>query len=318
MQGPPKVSVVVPSHRRVSYLVKCLDALQKQRLQDIEVLCVCQQGDSETRCCVAEKAGNNARFKEVLVSSPGLIAAMNAGLKAAAGEFVSFTDDDTEAPPQWLSTIVQHFENHPECGAVGGQDRLQCDDARLNQPHVVKRVGSYSFFGRFAATHHCPIKEEFVRADMIKGVNMTYRRELIHDHKIGDGLRGESGAQVGTEQGLAAAVSHAGMQLHFVRDAWVNHYISLRHGEGDRLDMTTASALNASFNYAYTLWRYQRLRVAVFALGYQLVVGSWLIPGLPRLLLAPSKWRVTLMHIKPTLSGALAGFRARRLNNSRR
>jgi len=314
----PRVSVVVPSYKRVHYLPKCLNALQKQNLHDIEVICICQQGDSETQHCVAEFAKRDPRFKQLLVLRPGVIAAVDVGLRAAVGEFVAFTDDDAEAPPGWLVTVVQHFERHPECGAVGGQDRLHFEGTPFKKPQIVGRVGSYSLFGRYAATHHCPIKAEFLRADVLKGVNMTYRRALLKDHVMGDGLRGEFGAQVGYEQGLAAAVSHAGMQLHFVRDAWVNHYISPRQGEGERLDMTKASALNASFNYGYTLWRYQRLRVAVCAFAYQLVVGSWLIPSVPRLLLAPSKWRVALMHIKPTLSGALAGFRDRRLNNARR
>jgi GT2 family glycosyltransferase len=314
MQSNPQVSVIVPSFRRVDYLVNCLNALQKQELRDIEVLCVVQHGDTETRHCIAHKAGEDPRFKEVLVSQPGLVKAMNAGLKAAVGEFVAFTDDDTQAPSKWLAVILAHFHRHPECGAVGGQDRLQCEDTRLSNPRPVKSVGRYSFFGRFAATHHCPIEQKFVVADLIKGVNMTYRRALINDIEIGEGLRGESGAQVGTEQGLAAAVTRAGMQLHFVKDAWVKHYISVRHGEGERLDMTTISALNASFNYSYTLWRYQKLRVAGCALAYTLLVGSWLIPGVPRLILSPSKWRVTLMHIWPNLNGALAGFRDRQLD----
>jgi GT2 family glycosyltransferase len=314
MQGHPRVSVIVPSYKRVNYLVNCLDALQKQELRDIEVLCVVQHGDTETRHCIAHKAAEDPRFKEVLVSQPGLVAAMSAGLKAAVGEFVTFTDDDTEAPSRWLAVILAHFHRHPECGAVGGQDRLQCDDTRLSSPGTVKRVGSYSLLGRFAATHHCPIEEEFVVADLIKGVNMTYRRELIHGVEIGEGLRGEFGVQICTEQGLAAAVTRAGKQLHFVRDAWLRHYISVRLGEGDRLDMTTRFARDASYNYSYTLWRYQKLRVAACALAYTLVVGSWLIPGVPRLVLSPSKWRVTLMHILPNLNGALAGFRDRQLD----
>jgi len=314
----PTLSIVVPSYRRPEYLSRCLIALQNQKFTDFEVLCVCRETDVATRECISAALSRDGRIKEVIVVLAGVVAAMNAGLGAAKGEIVVFTDDDAQAPSHWLEAIVDHLGNYPNCGAVGGQDRLQIDDARLSDPKPVQHVGRYSLLGRFAATHHCPIEQEHVIADVLKGVNMAFRRDLIKDVIIGDGLRGSYGPQVGHEQGLAAAVTRAGKSLHFVREAWVLHYISPRHENAERLDMATPFALDASFNYSYTLFRYQRLRTAFAALVWQLAVGSWLIPGIPRLVLCPSQWRVTMMHIRPNLQGALEGLRARRRDAKRR
>jgi len=309
---PPTISIVVPSYRRPEYLTRCLAALRNQEFGDFEVLCVCRETDIPTKECISAATRDDARVKEVNVTEEGVAAAMMSGLSAATGEFVTFTDDDAEAPPHWLRTIVTHLRNHPECGGVGGQDRLQVDDPLLREPKAVSKVGMYSMFGRFAATHHHPITREFVRSQILKGVNMTFRRQLVKDVKIGHGLKGMKGALMGHEQGLCAAVLRADKEIHFVRDAWLLHHISPRYDGCDRLDMTTPFAINTTYNYSYALFRFQKLHTAIAAFLWSLTVGSWLIPGIPRLLIHPSKWRVTLMHIRPALAGAIDGLRARR------
>jgi GT2 family glycosyltransferase len=282
-----------------------------QKVTDCEVLCVGRETDEETRRCIASASSSDRRIKAVLVSQPGVVAAMNAGLREAQGSLISFMDDDAVAPPHWLDVVVKHFELHPECGGVGGQDRLQTDDPRLSNPGPVKTVGSYSFFGRFSATHHCPVLEEYIVVDTLKGVNMTYRRDLIANLKIGDGLRGGYGPQVGHEQGFAAAVVRAGKECHFVRDAWVLHYISPRHENSERLDHTTQFERDASYNYAYTLGRYQPLRIVVAAFLWKIVIGSRFIPGVARLMKHPTKWHITMMHLSPMCQGVFTGVRDR-------
>lgn len=313
----PRVSVVVPSYLRPTDLRRCLTALSRQEFSDFEVLCVCRENDGETRRCLAECSVGDSRFEEVLVDQPGLAAAMQRGLAAAEGEFVSFTDDDAEAPPHWLSTIVVHFDSHAECGAVGGRDILQLPMRRFSDPAPVRRVGTYSWSGKFHATHHCPIEAEFVRSDVIKGVNMTYRRKLIGDARIGDGLRGASGAQVGTEQGLAYLVHRAGQQIHFLREAWVKHHCAPRKESDERTTMTSQHALDASFNQAYTLWRYQPLMKATVVHLRQIIIGSRRIPGICRLPICPRQTGVFLAHLPRALSGARAGVVAKRAADER-
>ena len=312
----PRVSVVVPSYLRPTDLGRCLAALSRQEFADLEVLCVCRETDGETRRCVAERSAGDSRFKEVLVQESGAIAAYNCGLTAARGEFVSFTDDDAEAPPHWMSTIVAHLDSHIECGAVGGRDILQLPLRRLSDPAPVRRVGTYSWSGKFHATHHCPINAEFVCSEVIKGVNMTYRHALIRGTRIGDGLRGSTGAQVGFEHGLGHLVHRAGQQIHFLREAWVKHYCAPRKAKDDRTVMSSHHALDASFNQAYTLWRYQPLMKAAVVHLRQIIIGSRLIPGIFRLPLCPRQTGVFLAHFPRAVSGARAGMAARRAEDA--
>jgi GT2 family glycosyltransferase len=305
------INVIVPSYGRPDILANCLEALGRQEFSNYSVLCVCRSTDSATREVVADFVAGDGRFTEILVEEPGLIAALNAGLHAATGEYVAFTDDDAEAPPHWLETIVRHFESHPECGAVGGQDRLQLpDEPALANPAPAKRVGVYSWFGRMAPTHHHPIVEPYLRCISLKGVNMSFRRELISGVKIGEGLEGDACAH-GTEQGLCAAIARRGLQVHFVRDAWVLHYCAPRQANDARTDHSSKWALSTTRNMAYVLWRYQPLWTALRAHLWGAMIGSSKKPGLLRALLSPSSLAVAARHCGVGWRGALQGLRDR-------
>jgi GT2 family glycosyltransferase len=302
-----RIDIIVPSYGRPDVLRRCLSALLQQSFRDFQILCVCRKTDAPTRDLVAWLQATDQRVCEVVVDQPGFIAALNTGLRTAVAELVAFTDDDAEAPAHWLHTVVGHFDKHPKCGAVGGPDRLQLSSERLSNPAPVKKVGVYSWTGKWHATHHCPIRKEFVKASILKGANMTYRHGLIRGMEIGEGLL----TRTCTEPGIAAQVRRAGYELHFVRDAWVLHHCAPRLESDDRSDMTTDYAVKVTYNYAYTLWRYQPLKVAFCSQIREWIVGSKKVPGLVRLFRYPAKAPVSLRHWRTMLPGIVDGYRDR-------
>jgi cellulose synthase/poly-beta-1,6-N-acetylglucosamine synthase-like glycosyltransferase len=301
------VDIIVPSYGRSDILGRCLTALLQQHFRDIEVLCVCRTNDAETKKTIEEFRSRDSRIREVPVSEPGFVAALNAGLKSAQAPFVAFTDDDAEAPPQWIETIINHFSAHPGCGAAGGPDRLQLKKESFRNPPPAKKVGVYSWMGKWHATHHCPIREEFLRVDILKGVNMVYRHELIRGMEIGEGLR----SRTCTEPGIAAKVRQAGKELHFLRDAWVLHHVAPRLESESRTNRASAYALDTTFNYSYTLWRYHPLLLSPVVQIRNLLVGSRKIPGVLRVLIQPSEASICFLHYKSSFHGAWRGLLAR-------
>jgi glycosyltransferase involved in cell wall biosynthesis len=308
------IQIIIPSYGRPADLRRCLAALQKQTMPDFEILCVCRVDDAPTRESLLEFQSQDHRIKEVLVECPGLVAAMNAGLRQAQAPFVTFTDDDSEAPSHWLATILSHFDSHPECGAAGGPDRLQLDQESLRNPPPVKKVGRYTWTGKFHASHHCPIDVPFVQVDILKGVNMTYRTNLIARSAIGEGLRG-GGAQVGTEPGLAAILKRQGKELHFLRDAWVFHHPAPRRENDDRMDLMSSFSLDSTYNNTFVLWRYQPLLLALTCQLRTWLIGSRRIPGVFRLIAHSSKLKITLTHFPVACLGALHGLQQRKCEN---
>jgi GT2 family glycosyltransferase len=107
----PRLSVVIPTRNRHATLVPCLRRLaagsQTLGADDYEVI-VADDGNADaTRVMLA------VEFPDVIVvAGPrrGPASNRNAGAKAAEGEWLVFTDDDTLPDPRWLEEIVAASE----------------------------------------------------------------------------------------------------------------------------------------------------------------------------------------------------------------
>jgi len=114
----PLISVVVPTtFSREAELRDCLNALAALEYPNFEVLLV------DNRPEAADPPAWIADYSRVQVlreRRAGGAAARNAGLAAAAGEIVAFTDDDVIVDPGWLAAFWRRFEAHPEEAGIGG------------------------------------------------------------------------------------------------------------------------------------------------------------------------------------------------------
>jgi cellulose synthase/poly-beta-1,6-N-acetylglucosamine synthase-like glycosyltransferase len=107
--GLVRVSVVVPTCRRPQLLGRCLAALVKQRLdpESFEIIVVDDAPCEETRTMVKHWIAISLGRGPVIgyLPSPGPhgpAAARNLGWRAAQGEIIAFTDDDTIPDRDWL------------------------------------------------------------------------------------------------------------------------------------------------------------------------------------------------------------------------
>src|ERR1039458_2914076 len=116
------ISVCIPATRKHS-LPSTIRSVLRQEWPDWELL-VLGQGDSlreaQLRAAVAEAAGTDSRVTYVHLPRAGVSRARNAALRLARGEVLAFLDDDCEADPDWLTTIVGAFDADSRLGLVGG------------------------------------------------------------------------------------------------------------------------------------------------------------------------------------------------------
>ena len=142
-----RVSVVVPTFRRLDMLQRCLAALLAQRMPpaSFEIIVVDDGHEDE----VEEAVEALARIPGLpplryLRSQPGRgpAVARNCGWRAAEGELIAFTDDDTIPDASWLATGVAALDQHPEWSAAAGRvvvplegaaDRAPTDHERMTQ-----------------------------------------------------------------------------------------------------------------------------------------------------------------------------------------
>lgn len=99
MHGPDEindviVSVIIPIYNVENYLEDCLNSVERQTLQNIEVILV-NDGSTDASGKIAEKyAARNSRFRFISKENGGLSAARNCGLKYASGKYIFFLDSD--------------------------------------------------------------------------------------------------------------------------------------------------------------------------------------------------------------------------------
>lgn len=106
-----KVSVIVPVYRVEKYIDRCMKSLLKQTLKDIEILCVCEEGDSSFKTlCNYER--NDQRVRVIKKINTGVSSARNAGIKAARGEYIAFVDADDWIEKYALQTLYRVAKNN--------------------------------------------------------------------------------------------------------------------------------------------------------------------------------------------------------------
>jgi glycosyltransferase involved in cell wall biosynthesis len=110
----PTLSIVIPFHRNLSYLRRCLAALQP--LPGVEVIVVADGAVDDCRPLIREFA---ARLLEIPGPS-GPAIARNRGAAVAHGEVLVFVDSDVVAAPNALARIVERFRLEPDVQAVFG------------------------------------------------------------------------------------------------------------------------------------------------------------------------------------------------------
>ncbi len=112
---PLRVSVVVCTHRRSHYLPDLLQSVSSLHPAPYEVIVVDNDPGSEDCRALVERTG----FRYLREDRRGLDNARNAGLRAAQGDVVAFTDDDCVASPAWLASLERAFM-HEGVAAVTG------------------------------------------------------------------------------------------------------------------------------------------------------------------------------------------------------
>jgi glycosyltransferase involved in cell wall biosynthesis len=123
----PRISVVIPTHKRPQLLLRCLTAVLTQRFAPgaFEVIVVDDGHDDATRHLVDSVANGTPHAASLRYlrtsSSRGPAAARNAGWRAARGALVAFTVDDSLPARDWLAEGERAMQTHTDWVALCGR-----------------------------------------------------------------------------------------------------------------------------------------------------------------------------------------------------
>ena len=269
------ISVIIPSYCRPKDLARCLDALKKQKRPADEVLVVVRDTDTETWTFIQTLNPEFLPLRTVTVSVSGVVAAMNAGMDTACGDIIAFTDDDAAPHTDWLERMEAHFLSDSNIGGVGGRDWVYHGTQLEEGEREV--VGQVQWFGRVIGGHHLGVGEAR-EVDVLKGVNMSFRRSAIGQMHFDPRMRG-TGAQVHFELAFSLALKRAGWKLIYDPKVAVNHYPAQRFDEDQRTIFNDIALLNAVHNETLVLLEnLPSTRRTVFAI-WATFVGTRDAPG---------------------------------------
>lgn len=243
------ISVVIPTYRRPKDLARCLDALKKQKRPADEVLVVVRDTDTETQAFIQTLNPEFLPLRTATVKVSGVVAAMNVGMDAACGDIIAFTDDDAAPHTDWLERMEAHFLSDSNIGGVGGRDWVYHGTQLEDGEREV--VGKVQWFGRVIGEHHLGVGGAR-EVDVLKGVNMSFRRSAIAQMHFDPRMRG-TGAQVHFELAFSLALKRAGWKLIYDPKVAVNHYPAQRFDEDQRHKFNDIALINTVHNETLVL-----------------------------------------------------------------
>lgn len=117
----PFVSVIVPTHDRPETLAACLRSLLALCYPRYEVIIVDNAPATQATVeCIRAISQDAPQIRYLREDRPGVSWARNAGMLAARGDILAFTDDDVKVDPYWLAELIQGFGRAKNVACVTG------------------------------------------------------------------------------------------------------------------------------------------------------------------------------------------------------
>ena len=124
----PKVSIIVPVYNMERYLGKCLDALTKQTLDDIEIVAVNDGSTDSSPSILRAYAAKDPRIRIIDKPNSGYGASMNRGIDEARGEYVGIVEPDDYPDLVMFDKLYKAARKH-NC------DLVKCNYYRTYEDH---------------------------------------------------------------------------------------------------------------------------------------------------------------------------------------
>lgn len=122
------ISVAICTYNNAARLAVALQSLSEMVYPpglEYEILVIDNNSRDETKQIVESYAHIwGPRLRYIFESNQGLSHARNRAMREAAGDVVSYIDDDIKADPQWLSAIDAAFRKYATAAVVGGRSYL--------------------------------------------------------------------------------------------------------------------------------------------------------------------------------------------------
>ena len=173
----PLVSIIIPVYNLADYLPQCLDSVQGQSYENIQVLLVNDGSTDASLAICREYARRDSRFQLIDKANSGVSDSRNQALDRAEGKYIQFLDGDDWLTPDATETLV-HAAESTGADLVLAHFYRVADERMAPRGHIKKeRVLTRQEFA-----------EEMMKApaNYYYGVlwNKLYRRSIIDSRRL--------------------------------------------------------------------------------------------------------------------------------------
>ena len=150
------ISVIVPVYNVSAYLPECLDSILSQDYDKLEVILIDDGSTDDSGAVCDAYAQRDGRIRVIHQKNGGAAAAKNAGLRAAAGEYLSFADSDDFLEPgayaYMMSLLKENGADIVRC-AFQNRFRTRTEQWLADESRCV--MEGKAFLARFATDWTC-------------------------------------------------------------------------------------------------------------------------------------------------------------------
>ncbi|MBN1259730.1 MAG: glycosyltransferase [Anaerolineae bacterium] len=200
----PDISIIIPAYQAGDIIGMCVSALNQQTFpRDRYEILVVDDASTDSTPAAAAEAGSD---RVLTIAHQGPSGARNAGVAAALGEIVLFTDADCIPGPEWIARMTAPFADPDVMGAKGTY--------RTRQPELMARLVQLEFEIRYERMAHLP------QIDFVDTYAAAYRRSLLQQCGGFDTAFPVPSAE---DVELSFRLAREGNRFVFVPEAWVWH-----------------------------------------------------------------------------------------------
>lgn len=204
------ISVIVPAYNAERYIARCIQSIENQTQQELEIIVVNDGSVDGTAAKAGECARGDSRIKLLFQENQGVSAARNRGLEEAKGQYIAFVDADDTLPSGALEHLLEVMraenadivsgtmraihsngtvreENDASAGIWCGKTALE--KSLGDEPHTYSACGKLfrkSFLGGIRFTEKRRIHEDsfFLFECFQKEPRMVCLQESVYEYHI--------------------------------------------------------------------------------------------------------------------------------------
>lgn len=254
----PKVSIIVLTYNNLKLNKYCISSILNQTAYPNYELIVLDNlsTDGTVEYLRELEQQNHPRLKIVFnTENSGFAGGNNKAIKLSSGKYVILLNNDTVITRGWLTAMVKHLENDPQCGMVGA-----VTNSIGNEAMIAAAYRNLNELARFAYAytriHNNEINQD---VDRLALFCTMIRRDILDQHGMLD-----DGYKVGMfeDDDLAMIVKKAGYHFYAVEDCFIHHvnnasFKKLHPEEYQKIFDTNRARYEKKWNTTWTLPKYR-------------------------------------------------------------